>query len=273
MNKGERKLRLVSGPPQGTAGGGDEPPFGDDELAAAEALRDALEHGDEPLALALRAAARPDEIDDGDLEAILARALGDAEAPATRLEQAAAERLRDALEGEQTAGNQASDEIALAGALRAAHAPGELAKATNEALVEAALDRAQAAPPAGARVIALADRRTRARRIAPITMAALAGVAALAASVLLFFGRAGDQAPPSSASRAPAAATVAAEAAAETVTARAQAALIRARSTQDLFDAATPFPRSGEESARIDRIASSRAADLRQNRFAAWGVR
>ena len=48
---------------------------------------------------------------------------------------------------------------------------------------------------------------------------------------------------------------------------------MRARSADALFDATTPFPRHGEESARIDRIASARAADLRQNRFAAWGVK
>jgi hypothetical protein len=50
-------------------------------------------------------------------------------------------------------------------------------------------------------------------------------------------------------------------------------ALVRARSADDLFDAATPFPRRGEESARMDRIASARAADLRRNRFASWGVK
>jgi hypothetical protein len=80
-------------------------------------------------------------------------------------------------------------------------------------------------------------------------MVALAGVAALAAGVALFFG-------PSGASRGPA-----------------TAALVRVRSADDLFDAATPFPRRGEESARVDRIAGARAADLRQNRFAAWGVK
>ena len=50
------------------------------------------------------------------------------------------------------------------------------------------------------------------------------------------------------------------------------ASLIPSRSTIDLFDA-EPFPRSGGESQRIDRILSSRAADLRANRFATWGVR
>ncbi len=46
--------------------------------------------------------------------------------------------------------------------------------------------------------------------------------------------------------------------------------LARARSTQDLFT--EPF-RTGEASARIDRIALARASDFRDNRFAKWGVR
>jgi hypothetical protein len=46
-----------------------------------------------------------------------------------------------------------------------------------------------------------------------------------------------------------------------------------ARSADELFEASVPFPRTGEESTRVDRIESSRAADLRKNRFLAWGVR
>jgi hypothetical protein len=88
------------------------------------------------------------------------------------------------------------------------------------------------------------------RRITPVTMAALAGVAALAAGVAVFVGRVPSGNPGNVA-----------------------AALVRVHSAEGLFDAATPFPRRGEESARIDRIASARAADLRQNRFAAWGVK
>jgi hypothetical protein len=49
------------------------------------------------------------------------------------------------------------------------------------------------------------------------------------------------------------------------------ASLTPTRSTQALFD--EPFARTGGQSARIDRIASARAADLRENRFARWGVR
>ena len=50
----------------------------------------------------------------------------------------------------------------------------------------------------------------------------------------------------------------------------AQPALAHVRSTQPLFD--QPFER-GQASARADRIAVARTADLRQNRFARWGVK
>jgi hypothetical protein len=51
----------------------------------------------------------------------------------------------------------------------------------------------------------------------------------------------------------------------------AAAALAVSRSTQPLFD--ERFAAVGGESARIDRIAMARAADLRDNEFARWGVR
>ncbi len=46
--------------------------------------------------------------------------------------------------------------------------------------------------------------------------------------------------------------------------------LVHARSTQELFT--ERFEARGGESARIDRIAVARAADLRDNHFARWGV-
>jgi hypothetical protein len=50
----------------------------------------------------------------------------------------------------------------------------------------------------------------------------------------------------------------------------AAADLVHVRSTQELFS--QRFEAQGGESARIDRIAIARAADLRENRFARWGV-
>ncbi len=48
-------------------------------------------------------------------------------------------------------------------------------------------------------------------------------------------------------------------------------AMAISRSTQALFQ--DRFAATGGESARIDRIAMARAADLRDNEFAKWGVR
>ncbi|WP_394838525.1 hypothetical protein LVJ94_16615 [Pendulispora rubella] len=48
-------------------------------------------------------------------------------------------------------------------------------------------------------------------------------------------------------------------------------ALTRPHSTQSLFR--EPFSPQGGTSARIDRIATARASDLRDNQFARWGVR
>jgi hypothetical protein len=52
----------------------------------------------------------------------------------------------------------------------------------------------------------------------------------------------------------------------------ARAELATPRSASALF-AATDFPAAGGERARADRIAAARTVDLRNNRFAAWGVR
>ncbi|WP_437290270.1 hypothetical protein [Sorangium sp. So ce406] len=257
-----RRLALVAAPEE-------EPlaPAGAAELRAARALADALDRGEVPLADALRAAARPVGLDRADHEALLARALGDEDAPPTRAERRAAERLREALEpraegepergagGEGTRGpSDARDELAeLAVALRAAWRPAQLPELRGRALVEGAL-RAAPAP--------------RARRIAPVTMAALSTLAAVAAAAALLFGEIRQERAP--VAHAPGARAPAAEAAAA---AAPLSRLIEARSTAALFDPAAPFPREGGHTARIDRIAAARASDLRQNRYAAWGVR
>jgi hypothetical protein len=88
--------------------------------------------------------------------------------------------------------------------------------------------------------------------VVSVVTAAVLGVAAMAAGVALYLRPVVDNSVASSVS-AP--------------------MLQRSRSTADLFDAATPFPRAGGETARVDRIASVRAAELRDNRFALWGLR
>ena len=242
MNQKPR-LRLVPRPPADQVGGGDEPPFTEDELREAAALRGALERGGDPLASSLRAAYRPASLAESDLDAILARALGDGDAPATRLEREGAEALRAQLER----GGELDGDAAIFGDLRAARRPAELAPARNEELIAGALARA---PRALAPVSTL-------RRALPATIAAITGALALAAGFALLL-RTQSFAPP--AAMTPSLAAVA------------PAALIRSRSTDDLFDPAEKFEVS-HTSARIDRIASARSSDLRRNRFAVWGVR
>ncbi|HZF55965.1 MAG TPA: hypothetical protein VE093_45435 [Polyangiaceae bacterium] len=249
--KGERHLKLVPLPPEGSPGapafdaGEDEPPPTEAELREAQALERALDKGIDPLAAALRSAYRPDPLEDVDHEALLARALGDEGAPPTAAERRDAERLAgelDAMKGRRAAPEPLSEPAEIAAALRAAWAPRSIEPLRNEALI--------------AKALATSKRR----RALPVTMAALSSLAAVAAGVALFFGQAKQ--PEQSAPTA----------AAPTAAGPAQAALIRARSTSDLFDPETPFPRSGGTSERMDRIVSARSADLRANRFAAWGV-
>lgn len=326
---GERKLSLVKPPasapasdeapagvglPSGSALPDGEPEVTEDERREAEALRKALDRGDDPVAEALRAAFAPAPLAEGDLDAILARALAaDAaeavDAPATSIEAREAERLRVALDehdalragrvvmGPGARGGAREDgNPAVAVALRAAWAPAPIAAAKNDVLVKRALDAADtralnaakrgldvqspAVGESGARDAAAAQKAAsekeapapislRRFRLGARTLATMTAVVALAAGVLLFVGRLGQQAEPTaSIAQAPAASPQAKAVAATERTPR-----IASRSTTDLFDAATPFPRTGGESARVDRIAGARAADLRANRFAAWGVR
>jgi|SRR5579883_259141 len=131
---------------------------------------------------------------------------------------------------------RASADAELARALAAAWSPKDLSAGEHRA----ALERALARWPAAGR------RRRPARRAA--AAGALLALAAGVGAVLWSADRAS----------APAASPAA-------------AAPLARRSTQPLF--ADPFPAAGGERARIDRIAIARAADLRDNEFARWGVR
>ena len=240
------RLRLVPPPPADDVGGGDEPPFTEEELREAAALRGALDRGEDPLASSLQAAYRPASLAADDLDAILARALDEGDAPPTRLERESAESLRAALDR----GGELEGDAAILGDLRAAHRPAALSPARNEELIAGAI---AAAPRAVASV-------SRIRRALPATVATITGVLALAAGFALLV-RTQTFAPPVAMTPSPV-----------VVAAVAPAALIRSRSTDDLFDPAEKFE-VGHTSARIDRIASARSSDLRRNRFAAWGVR
>jgi hypothetical protein len=123
----------------------------------------------------------------------------------------------------------------LARALSAAWSPRDLAPDDHRAL----LDRA------------LAGHASRSRRAAVVRVSWRAGaLAALAAAFALVVGKAHD---------------------AREGTPSAAVAFIATRSTQALFP--EPFASTGGQTARVDRIAVARAADLRENEFARWGVR
>ena len=235
--KREHKLRLVR--PDERVTFEDEPPPSPEELAEAEALRASLEKGEHPLAVVLRAATAPAELDDALNDVMIERALGKSVAraegedePPTASERAGAARLRDALEAPRSDDR----EVPLAGlaeALVAAHRPRAIEPLRNEALIARALRRTSAAPRKG--------------RVLSVVTAAVVMAAAAAAGFVLTLRPSTE----STVAEAP--------------------ELSRSRSAGELFD--TPFPRVGGASARVDRIASTRATELRQNRFAMWGVR
>jgi len=245
--------------------GDDVAQIGDAEHDRAEQLRAALDgRGADPLAelaeslrLAHQSATGSDtaaELLDVDHEALIALVTGlplEEQVSDTEREQAGA--LRMALEGEGShplaelaealgaaAGHGAElDELSYARALRRAMKAGE---------TEWERQLRQPAP---------------ARRATPGMGMVFAALVAVAAGVALFFGSLSwletrGVSPVAERPQLPAPAA---------------AELVLTRSTAQLFDPATPFPSKGGESERLGKIVASRAADLRANRFAAWGVR
>jgi hypothetical protein len=122
--------------------------------------------------------------------------------------------------------------------MRAAWEPRDLGSEEHRALVDSALDRAFRTRERG---------RNRWASVVRISFGRGA-MLALAASVVLVLWR-----------KAP------------SVPAAVSPAFAVSRSTQELFP--ERFAPTGGETARIDRIAMARAADLRDNEFAKWGVR
>lgn len=237
---GDRKLKLV--PPVGHdehSSLPDEPPPSARELAAAEELRALLEEGDHELVDVLRAAYQPMDLDASENDALINRALGleSADPPATNAEREAADRLREAIT-HPNSDDRDEPQVEVLDALVSAYRPKNIDPLRNELLITRALKGS--------------SQQTTRRRVIPMVTAAVLGVAAMAAGVSLYLQGGGDK---------PQMANVVAP------------ELQRSRSTATLFDAATPFPRVGGESARVDRITNARAADLRNNRFALWGVR
>jgi len=221
---------------------------GSDPLAElAESLRLAHEAGEGRDADAM--------LSDVDHEALIALATGAAlEDHVSPAEREQAEALRLALDGE---GSHPLAE--LSAALTAAAGRGaELDELSYARVLRQAMKTAETEWERAARQPAPAHRAS------PGMGMVLSAIVAVAAGVALFFGslswletRAGG--PVTERPQLPAAASI--------------AELAVTRSTQELFDPATPFPSKGGESERMGKIVASRAADLRANRFAAWGVR
>jgi hypothetical protein len=157
----------------------------------------------------------------------------DPDAPPSEEERIASERLRDAL-ADPSIENADAD---LARALALAHEPREIDAAEHQKIVANAVLRTR--PP---------------RRVVKVVFG-VGTALALAAAFVLVFGKLDMTKGPS-------------------MTIPTAASLVPARSTQDLFDEPFAKPLSkGAASARIDRIAMARSGDLRENRFATWGVR
>ena len=217
-------------------------PASAEEIAASQHLRDALAgvagapaSPEHELALSLRAAWDPAALSVDESRAVL-------DATPSADEQALALALRSALAASGEPPVSAPDDAFFAHALRSAFAPAAIDADVHRAMVDAALAR-MPATKMPAEVVPI---RVRVARPALVRVAfgLVTGGLALAASVFLVVTSA-----PTHGTESP---------------------LARARTTQPLFS--EPF-RPGETSARIDRIASARASDFRDNRFTKWGVR
>ena len=215
-----------------------------------------LEDSDADLAAfseALTAALRPTDIDPDRHEAILARALGlGDEAPAAEPEADEDELRRSSLlasliEGRLDSSGPLVREGAvrdaglvrlaeLARALRLAYAPTSIDEVTHQRILGAGLKTPTR----------IAARRT-------VAVAVFVLVAAAAAIFGLYVQRP-DAGPRPSTAMGP------------------RAPLIEARSSMELFDAMKPFDREKGTTERVDKITTTRASELRDNRFNAWGV-
>jgi hypothetical protein len=185
------------------------------------------------LAEALRSAWAPQPLDPALHEQLIEAALEDPLAPPSESELVESARLRDAL-----AGQGAHPDADLARALRNAGAPAPLpAQRAHELVKSATLPR-------------------RAGNVLFVTFgaAAITAMAAAAAVMLLVFPAAER-----SADDAPAAATL-----------PGATAFAQSRSTAALFSEKFETATTSD---RIDRIADARSRELRQNRYAQWGLR
>jgi len=224
-------------------------PIDDGDRSAAEALRMALDgHGRHELAdlaASLRSAHRLDSdldaIDEADHEVLLALTVGDAGVDFDAEQLTAAAALRDALQG------QGQNPLAeIADSIRACSDQlGDIDELSHQRILRRTVYRggsSQAGRASGRGSV-------------------VATIVALAAGIALFAGSWQWLE------------TQAESVAIDQQTLQPAVDLAVSRSTTDLFDPMLPFSAQGGESDRIGRIVSARAADLRANRFASWGVR
>lgn len=198
------------------------------------------------LAEALRAAYAPAGLSHERHAALLAFALEDPLAPASADELRESERLRQALES----GDDSHADAALARALRTASSPAPLAADARER-AEANVRTGSDAPPPSASSRNVGQPRS---NLVFVSFGAIALAAAAGFAVML--------AQPSREPTPSAALGVA--------SAIAPPELLQSRTTGELFHERFE---AGATTARIDRITSARARDLRENRYAMWGVR
>lgn len=197
------------------------------------------------LAEALRAAYAPAALSHERHAALLAFALEDPLSPASADELRESERLRQALES----GDDSHADAALARALRTALSPAPLAADARER-AEASVRSEAPAPPAASPAV-----REPRSNLVFVSFGALA--LAAAAGFALMLARPNSEPTPSAAVAAASAVTRVPE-------------LLQSRTTGELFHERFE---AGATTARIDRITSARARDLRENRYALWGVR
>ena len=157
--------------------------------------------------------------------------------PISEEEVREAEALRRALDGEarDDVDDDARAAAELLGALKASHAPAEIDPAAHHAIVARALAAAKRGQSAGAG--------------AKVVRLSFGIAATFAAAAAVFFVLRAPRHDDSD---------------------RDRGLPFASRSTQELFDA--PFVVGGT-TARVDRIAMTRAAEFRDNQFARWGVR
>jgi len=185
---------------------------------------------------ALEAALRPAELDPTLNERLIAMALEDPLAAATEDELAESARLRDVLEQD----GSAHEDAATLAALRVAFQGPPRSTPDLE--------------PALRQALAASEPRPRPNVVYAVFGGASALLAAAAALVLLV---ADPRSEAPTASSAPGVSALASDYA-------------RPRSTAPLFEGSF---QTADTTARMDLIASARARDLRDNRYAAWGVR